>query len=125
MYEAPWQVGGRSITGNARIVRWAIKRRSSSGKVQAMQMWKANNASHIYTATTAATEYFQSQTLWLIQLAWIKKHAVMIHLYIGHAATRVSPRQCHDSCCRIDRYRSEDNYRGRLIRRHVDRIAPS
>ena len=58
----PWRTGGRSITGNARIVRWAIKRRSSSGKVQAMQMWKANNASHIYTATTAATEYFQSQT---------------------------------------------------------------
>jgi hypothetical protein len=50
------------MTGNARTVRSAIKRRSSSGRVQAMQMWKANNASHIYTATTAATGHFQSQT---------------------------------------------------------------
>lgn len=34
----------------------------------------------------------------LVQLAWIKKHAVMIHFFIGHAATRVSPGQCNDSC---------------------------
>ena len=66
MYEALWQTGSRSITGNARIVRWAIGHQQSSGRVQAMRIWKAKSASHIRTASTAAEGYFQSQT-------WIEK----------------------------------------------------
>jgi len=53
----------RSITANARTVRWVIARRRSFGRQQqAMQMWKANNVSHIRTASVA-TRISRRQTL--------------------------------------------------------------
>ena len=60
----------------------------------------------------------------LVQLARIKKHAVMIDLLIGQAATSVSPGQSDNTRCWVDRYGCEYNYRCRLIRRYVDGIAP-
>jgi hypothetical protein len=57
------------ITGNDHTARWLIERRSNSDNKQAMQMWKAKNASHIYTATTAKKRQSQRQNqnenLWL------------------------------------------------------------
>jgi hypothetical protein len=51
--EHPGNAGVRSTTASVRTARSPTGRRKSSGK-QAMQMWKAQNASHIYTASTAA-----------------------------------------------------------------------
>src|SRR5580692_11240263 len=62
-YEALWQAGGASTTANVRTVRSTTGRRRSSGGRQAMQMWKATNASHIRTAsTTMAARQSQSKT---------------------------------------------------------------
>jgi putative transposase len=48
---ASWR---RSTTANVRTARWTTERRRSSGREQAMQMWKATNASHIRTASATA-----------------------------------------------------------------------
>ena len=46
------EAGGGSTTANVRTARSTTGRRRSSGRRQAMQMWKAKNASHIRTAST-------------------------------------------------------------------------
>jgi hypothetical protein len=60
----------------------------------------------------------------LIKLAWVKKYAIMIHLFIGRAPTRVPPGQRNHSGRRIDRDRRKHDRRCRLTRGYVDRIAP-
>jgi putative transposase len=52
MFAPPWRLGTRNTTASGPTARSTTEpRRSSEGK-QAMQMWKANGASHIRTAST-------------------------------------------------------------------------